>query len=69
VGFVVHGFGIPHAHLIVVPQHGPHHITSERFVHVEEGRVVFNMSTIPAVQRDVLDKHAQLLAAPDSGIH
>jgi histidine triad (HIT) family protein len=68
VGFVVHGFGVPHAHLIVVPQHGPHHITSERFAHVEDGRVSFNMSAIPAVERDVLDKQAQLLATPELGI-
>lgn len=23
VGMVVHGYGVPHAHLILVPQHGP----------------------------------------------
>jgi histidine triad (HIT) family protein len=62
VGFVVHGYGVAHAHLIIVPQHGPHHITSDRFARVEGGKVVFGLST-PTADRSVLDAHARLLAA------
>ncbi|HCW51050.1 MAG TPA: HIT family protein [Clostridiales bacterium] len=61
VGFVVHGFGIPHAHLIVVPQHGPHDITSGRFARVEDGKVVFSHRDMPIADRTVLDEHARLL--------
>ena len=61
VGFVVHGFGVPHAHLIVVPQHGPHDITSCRLAHVEDGKVVFDLRSTPVADRTVLDEHASLL--------
>lgn len=63
VGFVVHGYGVAHAHLIIVPQHGPHHITSDRFARVVGGKVVFGLSHTPIVDRSVLDAHARLLAA------
>src|SRR5439155_14973143 len=35
VGLVVHGYGVPHAHLIVVAQHGPLDITSAKFAYLE----------------------------------
>ena len=62
VGMVVHGYGVAHAHLIVVPQHGPYDITSARFAHVEDGRVVFSVRHIPPPERGVLDQHARLLS-------
>ncbi|GAB5446228.1 HIT family protein [Gymnodinialimonas sp.] len=31
-GYVVHGFGVPHAHLNVVPQHDTYDIISARFI-------------------------------------
>ena len=62
VGMVVHGFGVPHAHLILVPQHGPHHITSNRFAIIRDGRIVFTESAVPAVDRQELDEHARRLA-------
>jgi histidine triad (HIT) family protein len=63
VGYAVHGYGVAHAHLIVVPQQGPHHLTSDRFARVVDGRVVFDMSRVPAASRATLDAHARLLAA------
>ena len=62
VGMVVHGYGVPHAHLIVVPQHGPYHITSDRFASIRDGRIVFSESAIPMTERALLDEHARLLA-------
>lgn len=62
VGFLVHGYGVPHAHLIVVPQHGPHHLTSDRFARVEGGRVVFDLTRVPLADRAELDAHARRLA-------
>jgi len=69
VGFLVHGYGVPHAHLIVVPQHGPHHLTSDRFARIEGGRVVFDLSRMPLASRAELDAHARRLApaGPSSG--
>jgi histidine triad (HIT) family protein len=61
VGMVVHGFGVPHAHFILVPQHDPFDITSARFASIEDGEIVFDQRHIPWVERSVLDEHARLL--------
>lgn len=63
VGYLVHGYGVAHAHLIVVPQHGPHHLTSDRFARVEGGRVVFDLRDVPFAERANLDEQARLLGA------
>ena len=62
VGMVVHGFGVPHAHLLLVPQQGIHHITSDRYVRVQNGQLVFSQSFIPIPERSTLDEHARILA-------
>lgn len=62
VGMLVHGFGVPHAHLILVPQQGPHHLTSDRFASIQDGRIVFSERGIPLAERATLDEHARLLA-------
>ena len=64
VGMVVHGYGVAHAHLILVPQHGPHQITSDRFATVQNGQVVFDLSRVPVAERSVLDEHARILSKP-----
>jgi histidine triad (HIT) family protein len=64
VGMVVHGFGVPHAHLILVPQHRPDDITSGRFASIEDGRITFGNTHIPVVERSLLDEQARLLAIP-----
>jgi histidine triad (HIT) family protein len=61
VGYVVHGFGVPHAHLIIVPQHGPFDITSSQFATIEDGRVVFRVTERPTPDRATLDAQAALL--------
>jgi histidine triad (HIT) family protein len=61
VGMLVHGFGVPHAHLILLPQHDPNDITSARFVSVDDGEVVFDLRNIPMVDRSILDEHARKL--------
>ena len=61
IGMVVHGFGVPHAHLIVVPQYDPNDITSARFASVEGGNVVFDLRKTPEVERAVLDAQAARL--------
>lgn len=63
VGYLVHGYGVAHAHLILVPQHGPHHLTSDRFARIEDGRIIFDMENIPFADRASLDEHARALAS------
>jgi histidine triad (HIT) family protein len=63
VGYLVHGYGVSHAHFVVVPQQGPNHLTSDRLARVADGKVVFDMSLIPVAERPVLDEHAHKLSA------
>jgi histidine triad (HIT) family protein len=63
VGMVVHGYGVPHAHLILIAQHGPYDITSGRYAEIENGKIVFSMKNIPFAPRTTLDEHARLLSA------
>jgi len=62
VGMLVHGFGVPHAHFILVPQHRTDDLTSARFARIEAGRIVFDLENIPFAERAALDEHARLLA-------
>jgi histidine triad (HIT) family protein len=62
VGYLVHGYGVAHAHFIIVPQQGPHHLTSDRFARALDGRVVFNLNDVPVADRVTLDAHARLLS-------
>jgi histidine triad (HIT) family protein len=61
VGMVIHGFGVPHAHLCVVPLHHPDDITSGRYAYIKDGNIVFGLRGIPEVARATLDEHARLL--------
>jgi histidine triad (HIT) family protein len=62
VGMVVHGFGVPHAHLLLIPQHKPTDITSDRFASIRGSEVIFGVEQVPLVDRSVLDEQARLLA-------
>jgi len=61
VGWIVHGFGVAHAHLIVVPQHHPDDIASARHAVVDKGVVRFTEDVLPPTPRDELDRLAALL--------
>ncbi len=62
VGLVVHGFGVPHAHLIVVPQHGPTDIISGRFAYLNDGKIAYGIEHIREVPRAELDRMAAALS-------
>jgi histidine triad (HIT) family protein len=66
VGYVVHGYGVAHAHLIIVPQQDAHDIVSARHMTLTDGEVKFGDDHIPPTPRDVLDHHAKLLASKPS---
>ena len=62
VGYLVHGYGVAHAHFIVIPQQGPHHLTSDRFARIVEGQIVFDMTRVPVADRSTLDENARKLS-------
>ena len=59
MGLVVHGYGVPHAHVVIVPQHHEDDITSGRMADIENGRVIFTTRKLPLVPREELDQMAQ----------
>jgi histidine triad (HIT) family protein len=61
VGMAVHGFGVPHAHLIIVPQHNTDDITSGRFARIVGEEIVFDLSEVKIASRNELNIHAQML--------
>jgi histidine triad (HIT) family protein len=62
VGMVVHGFGVPHAHLLLIPQHNTDDITSARFARIEGEKIVFDLNQIPFANRNELDRQAKELS-------
>lgn len=61
VGLVVHGYGVAHAHMVIVPQHDESDITSGRMAGVENGQVIFSVKGLPFVSRNELDEIARLI--------
>jgi histidine triad (HIT) family protein len=68
MGLVIHGFGVSHSHLIVVPQHDTTDITSGRFARIREGKIEFTQEHIPVVPREELDRQARLLAGDEGEV-
>ena len=62
IGYVVHGYGVPHAHYLIVPQNHPNDITSRKFVHVIDGELEFAHQHLPLIPREELDRMAAELA-------
>ena len=62
VGLVVHGYGVPHAHLVVVPLHDSSDIVSAKYAYVEGGQVKYSEKLLPEVPRAELDRLARVLS-------
>jgi histidine triad (HIT) family protein len=61
VGMVVHGFGVRHAHLNLIPQYDPLDITYKHLAHIEDGQVKFSEKPLPKLSRAELDALAATL--------
>lgn len=62
VGYVVHGFGVPHAHLNVVPLHHGSDIISAKHVVVTDRGFDVSLENLPVPDRHELDELARRLA-------
>ena len=62
VGLVVSGYGVSHAHLVVVPLHGPDDITSAKYAGLEDGQIKFGVGHLKEEPREELDRLARLLS-------
>ena len=61
MGLVVHGYGVPHAHLIIVPQADETDITSGRMAEIRDGKIIYSMEKLPSVPRPELDRLAKII--------
>ena len=58
---VVHGFGVRHAHMNLIPQHDPLDITYKHLAHIKDGNVKFSEKQLPQLSRKELDELADSL--------
>jgi histidine triad (HIT) family protein len=61
VGMVVHGFGMPHAHLVVLPLLEGPDITSAQNAVLVNGRIHFRWDQVPLASRADLEETARVL--------
>lgn len=59
VGLLVHGYGVAHAHLIILPQHDKDDITHAGMAKIKDGKIVFTMEDYKMADREELDKLAK----------
>ena len=62
VGLVVHGYGVAHAHLVVVPLHQSSDIVSAKHAYVEDGEIKYSEKLMPETPRAELDRLARILS-------
>jgi histidine triad (HIT) family protein len=62
VGLVVHGWGVPHAHLIVIPLHDSTDIVSAKYAYIEDNQIKYSDELLAEPSRAELDDLARKLA-------
>ena len=58
IGMFVHGFGVSHAHLNLMPLHHSWDLTSVHYGYVEEGQVKFAWERVELADREQLETEA-----------
>lgn len=61
VGYVVAGYTVPHAHLIVIPQYHENDITCQHFAVLKGKKIIFTDEHIPIAPRKKMDEFAASL--------
>lgn len=61
IGYVVHGFGVPHAHLNVIPLHKSDDIISSKHVLVSDDGFKISLANLAIPERYELDEMAKRL--------
>lgn len=61
VGLVVHGYGVAHAHMVVVPQYDKDDIAFGQTAKIENGQVIFTGRDLRMVPHDELDETARVI--------
>jgi histidine triad (HIT) family protein len=66
VGYVVHGYGVAHAHLVIIPLNDRSDITSLKFLEAENSTIKLNFNLVPITEYPELDRIAALLRNDES---
>lgn len=61
VGYVVSGFSVPHAHMVLIPMNDKTDVTSMRFLEISDGKITTNVNLVPLTDRKELEKIAAIL--------
>lgn len=61
IGYLVHGFGVSHAHLNVIPLYSSNEIVSRKQLKIENDQIIDDINLIPKPPKNELDKIAELL--------
>lgn len=61
IGYVVHGFGVSHAHLAIVPLKNRDDIISARFMRIDNNNIVIDLELVPKQKYEELDRIANML--------
>ena len=61
VGMLVHGFGVPHAHLNLMPLHHSWDLTSAHYGYIEQGQIKFAWEHVELAGRDQLESEADAI--------
>ncbi|HMQ79788.1 MAG TPA: HIT family protein [Ignavibacteria bacterium] len=61
IGYLVHGFGVPHAHLNVIPLNSPNDIVSIKQLKIINEEIIDDITLLPQPTRSELDKIASEL--------
>lgn len=61
IGYLVHGFGVPHAHLNVIPLNSPNDIVAMKQLKIINEEIVDDITLLPQPTRSELDKTASIL--------
>lgn len=61
MGLIIHGYGVAHAHIIILPLHDKDDITHANQAKIKDGKVIFTMEDYKMADREELDKLAKEL--------
>jgi histidine triad (HIT) family protein len=61
MGFAVHGYGVSHAHFIIIPQRCSTDITNSKMAKIKNGKIIFTADNLPAIPRAELNRVSEVI--------
>ena len=61
MGLIVHGYGVAHAHMIIVPQQHEDDITTSKMAKIKDGEIIFTADKLTMASDEDLAKMAEFI--------